>query len=158
MKICEPNNRDLIAIEQFNSNQYCWHAMFDEQKPRFCFYDLSCFHDLDFTGRVITRTIFSLKNLVYMKKKKFLKSFKSRCAWSLQNKTLKSDIFFIYFFPIFIQCFLGFMLFRVQVFQGAGFSGSGSRVRVQVLEVAFQRTPFLQNTSGQLLLQLIKCL
>ena len=28
------------------------------------------------------------------------------------------------------------MFFRIHVFQGPGFSGSGSRVRVQVLEVA----------------------
>ena len=41
------------------------------------------------------------------------------------------------------SCFLHFSmsnLFRVQVFQGPGSSGSGSRVRVQVLEVAMQRS------------------
>ena len=40
------------------------------------------------------------------------------------------------FNAIFIPCFSGFMLFRVQVFQCPGFWGSGFRVPVQVLEVA----------------------
>ena len=62
----------------------------------------------------------------------------------VKHNSLKSDIFFN---PIFIPGFSGSRFFRVQVFQGPGFSGSGSRVqgpdqnpgsrvRVQVLEVA----------------------
>ena len=63
----------------------------------------------------------------------------------IKHNPLKSDIFLN---PIFIPGFSGSMFFRVQVFQGLGFSGSGSRVqgpdfagsgsrvRVQVLEVA----------------------
>ena len=42
----------------------------------------------------------------------------------------KSDIFFN---PIFIPCFSGFMLFRVKVFWGLDFSGSRS-FRVQVFQ------------------------
>ena len=43
----------------------------------------------------------------------------------IAHNSLKSDIFFN---PIFIPCFSGFMLFRVQVFQGPGPGpGSGSR-------------------------------
>ena len=71
----------------------------------------------------------------------------------IKHNSLKSDIFFDL---IFIPGFLGSRFFSVQVFQGPGFSGSGSkvqglgpvsasrvqgprsgsRVRVQVLEVA----------------------
>ena len=60
----------------------------------------------------------------------------------VKHNSLKSDIFFN---PIFIPGFPGSRFFRVQVFQGPGFlgsgprvqgTGSGSRVRVQVLEVA----------------------
>ena len=51
----------------------------------------------------------------------------------IKHNSLKSGIFFN---PIFIPGFSGSRFFRVQVFQGPGFSGSGSRVRVQVLEVA----------------------
>ena len=64
----------------------------------------------------------------------------------IKHNSLKSDIFFN---PIFIPGFSGSRFFRVQVFQSPGFSGSrflrvqvfqgpgpGSRVRVQVLEVA----------------------
>ena len=50
----------------------------------------------------------------------------------IKHNYLKSDIFFN---PIFIPGFSGSRFFRVQVFQGPGFSGSGSRVQVQVLEV-----------------------
>ena len=82
---------------------------------------------------------------------KFLNN-KSHCAWSsIKHNFLKSDI---HFNPIFIPCFLGSKFLRVQVFQGPvfsssrffriqvflgrGFSESGSRVLVQVLEIAFQ--------------------
>ena len=63
----------------------------------------------------------------------------------VKHNSLTSDIFFT---PIFIPGFSGSRFIRVQVFQGPGFSGSrffrvrvqgpesGSRVRVQVLEVA----------------------
>ena len=46
-----------------------------------------------------------------------------------------------------IHAFEGPDFLRFQVSQGPGFSGSGSRVQVQVLEVAFPK-----NTSGNLLL------
>ena len=46
----------------------------------------------------------------------------------IKHNSLKSDIFFN---AIFIPGFSGSMFFRVQVFQGPGFSGSGSRVCVQ---------------------------
>ena len=48
----------------------------------------------------------------------------------VKHNSLKSDIFFN---PIFIPGFSGSRFFRLQVFQGPA---SGSRVRVQVLEVA----------------------
>ena len=48
----------------------------------------------------------------------------------IEHNSLKSDTFFN---PIFIQCFLGFMLFKVQVFQSPGFSGS-KFFRVQVFQ------------------------
>ena len=51
----------------------------------------------------------------------------------VKHNSLNSDIFFN---PIFIPGFSGSRFFRVQVFQGPGFSGSGYRVRVQVFEVA----------------------
>ena len=51
----------------------------------------------------------------------------------IEHNSLKLEIFFN---PIFITCFSGFMLFRVQLFQGPGVSGSGFRVQNQVLEVA----------------------
>ena len=69
----------------------------------------------------------------------------------IKHNSLKSDVFFNL---IIIPCFPGFVLFRVQVFQGSGFSGSRffrvqvfygpnagfsrsrSRVLVQVLVVA----------------------
>ena len=60
----------------------------------------------------------------------------------VKHNSLKSDIFFN---PIFIPDFSGSKFFRVQVSQGLDFSGSasrvqgpksGSRVQVQVLEVA----------------------
>ena len=61
----------------------------------------------------------------------------------VKHNSLKSDIFFN---PIFIPGFSEYRFFRVQVFQGLGpwsgsrvqgpGSSSGSRVRVQVLEVA----------------------
>ena len=69
----------------------------------------------------------------------------------IKHNSLKSDVFFNL---IIIPCFPGFVLFRVQVFQGSGFSGSrffrvqvfygpnagfsrsGSGVLVQVLVVA----------------------
>ena len=70
----------------------------------------------------------------------------------IKHKSAKPDIFFN---PIFIPCLLvskffrvqvfqgpgslGSRFFRVQVFQASGFSGSESRVRVKVLEVAFTR-------------------
>ena len=48
----------------------------------------------------------------------------------IEHNSLKSDIFFN---PIFIPCFSGSMLFRVQVFLSPGFSGSRFfRVWVQV--------------------------
>ena len=47
------------------------------------------------------------------------------------HNSLRSEIFFN---PIFITGFSGSRIFRVQVFQGPGFSMS--RSRVQVLEVA----------------------
>ena len=51
----------------------------------------------------------------------------------IEHNSLKSDIFLIpYLFHVFQgSCFL----FRVQVFQSSGFSGSRFRIRVQVLEV-----------------------
>ena len=49
----------------------------------------------------------------------------------IKHNCLKSDIFFN---PIFIPGFSGFRFFRVRI-QGP-WSGSGSGVRVQVLEVA----------------------
>ena len=62
----------------------------------------------------------------------------------IKHNSLKSDIFFN---PIFIPGFSESRFFRVQVFQGPGSSGCGSRVwvqgsgsgsgsRVQVLELA----------------------
>ena len=48
----------------------------------------------------------------------------------IEHNSLKSDTFFN---PIFIQCFLGFMLFKVQVFQSPDFSGSRF-FRVQVFQ------------------------
>ena len=47
----------------------------------------------------------------------------------IKHNSLKSDVFFNL---IIIPCFPGFVLFRVQVFQGSGFSGSRFfRVRTQ---------------------------
>ena len=46
----------------------------------------------------------------------------------VKHNSLKSDIFFN---PIFIPGFSGSRFFRVQVFQGPGFSGFESRVWVQ---------------------------
>ena len=69
----------------------------------------------------------------------------------VKHNSLNPDIFFN---PIFIPGFSGSRFFRVQVFQGPGFLGSGSRVqgpgsgsmvRVQVLEVA-QFTYYLDKT------------
>ena len=69
-----------------------------------------------------------------------------------QNSKVK-HIFYLFFPHIYS------MFFRIHAFQGPGFLGCRFfRVQVQVLVVAFLRTPFLQNTSGELLLQLIKCL
>ena len=51
----------------------------------------------------------------------------------IKHNYLKSHIFFN---PILIPCFSGSMFFWVQVFLAPGFSGSGSRVWVQVLEAA----------------------
>ena len=52
----------------------------------------------------------------------------------LKHNSLKSEIFFN---PIFIPCFSESMFFRVQIFEGPGFSGSRLfGVRVKVLEVA----------------------
>ena len=71
-----------------------------------------------------------------------------------KHNSLKSDIFFN---SIFIPGFSGSRFFRIQIFQGPGFSesrffrfqvfqgpgpGSGSRVRVQVLEVALDYLTF----------------
>ena len=85
------------------------------------------FLGLTFYSRVITRTIFSLKNLVYISvttrtfKRQVSKDVKSHSAWFL-NITL------------IVPCFSGFML-RVQVFQSPGFLGSRFfRVRVQVFQ------------------------
>ena len=61
----------------------------------------------------------------------------------IKHNSLKSNIFFN---PIFIPQFSGFMLFWVQIFQGPGFSGSGSRGRVHVLEVANFKTVNLLHT------------
>ena len=44
----------------------------------------------------------------------------------VKHNSLKPDIFFD---SIFIPCFSGSRFFRIQVFQGPGFSGSGSRVQ-----------------------------
>ena len=79
----------------------------------------------------------------------------------IEHNSLKSDTFFN---PIFIQCFLGFMLFKVQVFQSPDFSGSRffrvqvfqgpglsgfrffrDQAQVQVLEVAKQVLVKLRN-------------
>ena len=56
----------------------------------------------------------------------------------VEHNSLKSDIFLIpYLFHVFQNsCFSGSRFFRVQVLQGPAFAGSGSRDRVQVLEVA----------------------
>ena len=70
----------------------------------------------------------------------------------IKNISLKSDI---HFNPVFIPwflvskflkvqifegpCFSGSRFFRVQVFLGSGFSESGSRGRVQVLELAVSK-------------------
>ena len=102
------------------------------------------FSGLRFYSRVIARTIFSLKTLVYISVSTW--TFKHQ-IFKIFKTTLRNHIN-----PIFIPYFSGFMLFRVQVFQGLGFprsrffrvqdfqgpgfSGSGSKVRVQVLEVA----------------------
>ena len=61
------------------------------------------------------------------------------CMIFIKNYSLKSNKFFN---VIFISCFSGSRFFRVQVFQGPDFSGSGfseseSRVWVQVLEAGF---------------------
>ena len=61
----------------------------------------------------------------------------------------------MFFSPIFIPCFSGSIFFRVQVLERSGFTGSrffwvqvqvlfvgsGSRVLVQILEVAFYDGP-----------------
>ena len=57
----------------------------------------------------------------------------------VEHSSLKLDIFFN---PIFIPCFSGFMLFRAQVFLGPGFSGSRFfRVRVQGPSPGFRSSP-----------------
>ena len=50
------------------------------------------------------------------------------------------SFFWIQLFPTFfiVQVFSGSRFFRVQVFQGPGFSGSGSRVLVQGLDPGFR--------------------
>ena len=50
-------------------------------------------------------------------------------------------MFYIQLFPTFFMV----QVFRVQVFQSSRFSGSGSRVRVQVLEVAGKKCKYLKN-------------
>ena len=59
----------------------------------------------------------------------------------IKHNSLKSDIFVN---PIFIPGFSGSSFFKIQVSQGPGFSGSGSRVQVQVLEVATQKSLLTQ--------------
>ena len=81
----------------------------------------------------------------------FAKNFKNtfrRRLWYLENLTLKLLILkkgsrfsgskFFRFQVFQVPGILGSRFFMVQIFQGPGFSESGSRVRVQVLEVAVQ--------------------
>ena len=86
---------------------------------------------LQLSHLVIIRTIFSLKNLVQISVGTQI------CQYMIfiKHNYLKSDIFFN---PIFIPCFSASMFFRVQVFQGSGFSGFGSRVQVQGLGPGFR--------------------
>ena len=86
---------------------------------------------LQLSHLVIIRTIFSLKNLVQISVGTQI------CQYMIfiKHNYLKSDIFFN---PIFIPCFSGSMFFWVQVFQGSGFSGFGSRVQVQGLGPGFR--------------------
>ena len=103
---------------------------------------------------VIIKTIFGLENSV-----KISDSARTFKQWTtlfkdfIKHNSLKSDLFFN---PKFIPCLSGSRFFRVQIFQGPGFSRSrflraqvfwfqviqgpgfsrsGSRVRIQVLEV-----------------------
>ena len=63
----------------------------------------------------------------------------------IKHNSLKSDIFFN---PLFISCFSGSSFFRVQVFQGTGFSGSRfSRVGVQGSGLDFRSSPRGIHTS-----------
>ena len=97
----------------------------------------------------------------------------------VKHNSLKSDIFFN---PIFFPGFSGSRFFRVQVFQGLGFSGSrsrvrvqgpgyesrvwvqgsgsGSRVQVQISEVAlfYNKTITLQNTLNKIDCKLIEAM
>ena len=63
----------------------------------------------------------------------------------IKHNSLKSDIFFN---PLFLSCFSGSSFFRVQVFQGTGFSGSRfSRVGVQGSGLDFRSSPRGIHTS-----------
>ena len=91
---------------------------------------------LQLSHLVIIRTIFSLKNLVQISVGTQI------CQYMIfiKHNYLKSDIFLIpYLFHVFQHpCFSGSMFFWVQVFQGSGFSGFGSRVQVQGLGPGFR--------------------
>ena len=92
-----------------------------------------------FCRRVITRAIFSMKELVYLFvsartfKQQIFQIFKFTLHMVfIKHKSLKPDTFFN---PIFIPCFSGFEHSRIQVFQGPGFLGFGSRFfRVEVFQ------------------------
>ena len=78
------------------------------------------FSGLLFYSRVITRTIFSLKNLVYIsvsigtfKPQIFKNVYITFYMVFIKHNSLKSDIFFNL---VIISCFSGFMLFRVKAF------------------------------------------
>ena len=106
-----------LDTETFNArqicsiDQYCRNAILDEQKRRF--------RDFYFTAESLYRNLLVQIPL---------------SMGFMKHNYLKSDIFFN---PIIIPCFSGYVSYRVQVFQSPGFSGSWfSRVRIQVLEVA----------------------
>ena len=116
-----------------------WCIKLEKHKP------LLTFSGLPIYSWVIIRRIFSLKKISLDICE--LLDKKSHWAWSLfiKHNSLKSGIFFnpTHVYSIFSRIhvfqgssFSGFMFFRVQVFKGLGLSGSGSSVRIQVLEVA----------------------
>ena len=69
----------------------------------------------------------------------------------IKHNSLKSDTFFN---PIFIPGFSGSRFFRAQVFQGPGFSGSGSRFQKQPCKIG--KISFFRHTYKTLVLSKLK--